>query len=292
MVSQLVLNGFVAASAYALVGLGFGMIYWVARFFHFAHGAVFTYGAYFAWALASYGKIPLIVAIPLAIGMSAIIGSLMELFVYAPLRRRRASSMIALLASFGLYVVLQNIISLMFGDTTKMLRPMDSYQSLEILGGRLTSIQIVTICASIILIITVWIFLSKTKLGRAMRAVANDPELASISGIDCYRVTCWSFILGSTLAGLAGILVGLDIDIVPTMGLNALMMGVVVVIIGGIGSIPGVVLGAVFLGMAQHLGVLKISSQWQDAIAFIILLAFLLFRPQGFMGKSVRKATV
>ena len=102
----------------------------------------------------------------------------------------------------------------------------------------------------------------------------------------------WTFAIGSALAGIAGILVALDVDMTPTMGMNALMMGVVVVIIGGVGSIPGIALGALLLGFAQHFGVWKISSQWQDTIAFVILILFLLFRPQGFLGKKVKKVSI
>ena len=125
-----------------------------------------------------------------------------------------------------------------------------------------------------------------------MRAVANDSELARVAGIESDKIILLTFALGSALAGIAGILVALDVDMTPTMGMNALMMGVVAVIIGGVGSIPGIALGALLLGMAQHLGVWFISSQWQDAIAFVILLLFLLFRPQGFLGKKVKTATL
>jgi branched-chain amino acid transport system permease protein len=125
-----------------------------------------------------------------------------------------------------------------------------------------------------------------------MRAVANDSELASLSGIDSDRVILWAFAIGSALAGVAGILIALDVDMTPTMGMDALMIGVVAVIIGGANSIPGIALGALLLGLAQQFGVWYISSQWQDAIAFVILLVFLLFRPQGFMGRKVKKASV
>ena len=129
-------------------------------------------------------------------------------------------------------------------------------------------------------------------MGKAMRAVANDPELANISGIDSNRVILLTFAIGSALAGIAGILVALDVDMTPTMGMNALMMGVVAVIIGGVGSIPGVALGALLRGTAQHLGVWEISSKWQDAIAFIILFIFLLLKPEGFLGKKARKEKI
>ena len=161
-----------------------------------------------------------------------------------------------------------------------------------VLGARVTPVQILTICVSIFLVTAVAAFLKKTRQGRAMRAVACDAQLASVSGINSDRVTLWAFAIGSGLAAAAGILVAADVDMTPTMGMNGLMVGVVAVIIGGRGSILGVALGALLLGMAQHLGVWKISSQWQDAIAFFILLAFLIFRPQGFFGKKVKTATV
>lgn len=124
-----------------------------------------------------------------------------------------------------------------------------------------------------------------------MRAVANDAELADISGINSDKVIFWTFAIGSGLAGIAGILISFDLDMTPTMSMNALLMGVVVVIIGGVGSIP-IALGALLLGMAQNLGAWNVGSQWQEAIAFAILLIFLLFRPQGFLGKKVKTATL
>ena len=200
--------------------------------------------------------------------------------------------MVLLLASLGMYIVLQNTISMVFGDDTKSIRSGIVREGLPVFGARITPIQVVIICTSIVLVLLTALWLKKSRMGKAMRAVANDAELAQISGIDSDRVVLWTFGVGSALAGVAGILVALDVDMTPTMGMNALMMGVVAVIIGGVGSIPGVAMGALLLGLAQHLGVWKISSQWQDAIAFIILFVFLLFRPQGFLGRKVKKAEV
>ena len=198
--------------------------------------------------------------------------------------------MVLLLASLGIYIVLQNVISMVFGDDTKRIRLGEVREGIDILGARITPVQVGIIVTSVILMLFVWAFLKWSKMGKAMRAVVNDSELADISGIDSNRIIILAFAIGSALAGIAGILVALDIDMTPTMGMNALMMGVVAVIIGGVGSIPGVALGALLLGLAQHLGVWKISSQWQDAIAFVILFVFLLFKPEGFFGKKVKKA--
>lgn len=292
MLLQIIANGIIAAGVYILVALGFGLVYSATRFFHFAHGVVFTAGAYFTFLLKVWLGFPLSFSILLAIPLTTLLGCLMETFAYHPLRRKGASPLILLLASLGMYIVLQNVISMIFGDATKTIRSGPVKEGLNVFGARITPIQILIICVSIVLVVAVALLLKKTKMGKAMRAVANDPELASVSGIDSDRVILWTFAVGSALAGVAGILVALDVDMTPTMGMNALMMGVVAVIIGGVGSIPGVALGALLLGMAQHLGVWYISSKWQDAIAFIILAAFLLVRPQGFLGRRIKKATV
>jgi len=292
MAAQLVLNGFLAGSVYALVALGFGLIYRVTKFFHFAHGAVYAAGAYLAFALAALAGLPLPVAFPGAVAGATLLGMGMEWAVYRPLRKRRSSSLVLLLASLGLYTVLQNVISLGFGDDTKTLRTWPVREGLAILGARVTPIQVAIFCASLCLFAATWAVVSRTRVGKALRAVANDPELALVSGIDSDRVILWAFGIGSGLAAVAGILVSLDVDMTPTMGMNALMMGVVALIIGGANSLPGAALGALLLGLAQHLGVWKIPSEWQDSIAFGVLLVFLLFRPQGMLGRKVRTASV
>ena len=220
------------------------------------------------------------------------LGCLIELGVYRHLRKKKAGVLILLLASLGIYILLQNIISIVFGDETRSIRTSAVQEGLDFLGARITPIQIVTICVSIVSVIALSVFLKKSKIGKAMRAVANDPELANVSGINSNGVILWTFAIGSALAGLAGILVALDVDMTPTMGMSALMMGVVVVIIGGVNSIPGIALGALLLALAQQLGAWYIGSQWQDAIAFVILVLFLLFKPEGFFGKKVKSATV
>jgi branched-chain amino acid transport system permease protein len=292
MINQFILNGIIAGSVYTLVAVGFAVIYRTVRFFHFAHGVVFTAGAYFTYLFKAWLGWPVIIAVPMAIGLCAGLGVLIEVSVYRPLRHKDASALILLLASLGVYIVLQNIISMFFGDDTKTIRSGIVKEGINLLGARITPVQITIIIVSLLLVISCFLFLKYTKTGRSMRAVANNLELAQMTGINSDRMIIWAVALGSVLAGIAGILVALDVDMTPTMGMNALLMGVAAVIIGGVDSLPGVALGALLLGMAQNLGVWKISSQWQDAIAFFILLMFLLFRPQGFLGKRVKKVSV
>lgn len=290
--SQIIVNAVVTASSVMLVGSGFLLIYRTTRFFHFAHGLVFASSAYFVFLLTSWFTFPIVTAAFLAVVFAAAIGCLMDILVYRPLRHRRASPLVLLLASLGLYVLLQNGISMVFGDDTKSIRSGVVTEGIAVWGARVTPIQITTICVSAALVALLLVLLRRTRMGRAMRAVANDPELALVSGINSDRVILWAFGVGSALAGVAGILAALDVDMTPTMGMNALLLGVVAVIVGGIDSIPGLVMGALLVVLAQQVGAWYVGSQWQDAIVFVILLAFLLVRPQGFLGREIKKATV
>lgn len=289
---QIIFNIFLSAAIYILVGIGFSLIYKTAAFIHFAHGVVFTAGAYFAFALKVWLGLPTVLAFLGAIVLTAILGCLIDLNIYRPLRQKGASSLVFLLASLGLYIVLQNLISIIFGDATRSLALFPVAAGVQLFGARLTLTQLWIMVISPILVGAITLLLKHTKLGLSIRAVANDPELASISGIDSDRILLWTFAIGSALAGVAGILVALDLDMTPTMGMNALMMAAVAVIIGGVGSISGLILGALLLSSAQNLVTLLGGGQWQDAIAFALLILFLLVRPQGFLGKLIKGATV
>lgn len=289
---QLAVNGLTSAAIYALVGVSFLIPFRTTRFFNFAHAAVFTIAAYMVFMFKVWAGFPLVVSIFLGLLISTLLGIALGKIVYQPLNRKRASTLILLLAFLGVYIILQNIISLFFGDDAKSIRSGTVVEGVSFCGAKITSIQILTVCTSIFLFIILAILLKKTIWGKAIRAVANDIELAQISGIHSGRVVLLSFAIGSLLAGVAGILMALDVDMSPTMGMNALIMGIIAVIIGGINSVYGVAFGALLLGLAQHFGIWKIGSQWQDAIAFVILVLFLLFKPEGFFGKKVKSATV
>lgn len=290
--AQFLFNGLVAGFAYALLALSFALIYTPTRFFHFAHGVIYTAGAYFMLTFYVRAKLPFAVALLLAVLATSLLGMTMDLVIYRPLRRKYASGLVLLIASMGLYIALQNVISLVFGDETKTLRGGEVMVGYNILGARITPIQLCIVLASATITTLCWAVIRFTRWGRALRAVANDAELALAAGIDADRVILGAFALGSALAAVAAILVAFDVDMTPTMGMNALMMAVVAMIVGGVGSIHGAALGGVLLGLAQHLGVWKISSQWQDAIAFVILVAFLLVRPQGILGRPLKKVNI
>ena len=287
MINQLFLNGVIAGSVYVLTAISFAIIYRTVKFFHFAHGILFTLGAYFTYTIKVCLNFPPLLAMLVAIGLCAGFGMIIELAVYRPLRHKGSSALISLLASLGLYIAIQNIISIFFGDAAKSIRWGTLEGGIEFIGARITNIQICIIATSIVLLMIVLLLDSKTKIGRAVRAISGDQELARVSGINSDLIILLIYGIGSGIAGLAGILIALDVDMTPTMGLNMLMMGVVAVVIGGKKRLLGVALGGVLLGISEHLGVWKINTQWQDTIAFIILFVFLIIKPKGFIGKKI-----
>ena len=284
MIQQLIAIGIIAGSIYALVALGFTVIYRTVKFFHFAHGVVYAAGAYLAYTfIISLGINP-VVSFFLASILAGIAGVGIDRLVYLPLRKRKAPNLVFLIASFGVFIFIQNLIQLIYGAQILTLRTGPVKEGHHFLGAVITDTQILILAASVGLSVGLWLFVKKTKLGKAMRAVADDRIAASIVGINPERIILAAFAIGSALAGAAGILISLETNIEPTMGMNAILKGIIASIIGGIGSIPGAMFGGLFLGIAENLGIWKISAGWKDCIAFVILILFLLFRPGGIMG--------
>lgn len=292
MISQILVNALVSGSSYALFALSFGLIYSTARFFHFAHGAAYATGAYLVYGARAQAGLNGVSAIFVGITGASVLGGLMELGVFKPMRRSGATSSVLLLSSLGLLVALQNGLSLIFGDDTKVLRQGPVAETIKVFGASVTANQLSIIACGIIVMLSLGLVLKYSRAGRMVRAVANDRELARLSGIQSDKVMLLVFLVGSGLAGVAGIIVGYDTDINPLMGFNALLMGVVAAIIGGIGSTIGAFLGGLLLGLVQHVAALWLSTRWQYAIVFGVLIVFLLCRPRGFFGKSLRKGSL
>jgi len=281
---QFFINGIISGAIYALIALGFTVIYRTVKFFHFAHGIVYAVGAYIAYSLIiSLGLNP-IVSFFLAAALAGVVGVIIDRLVYRPLRKRKAPNLVFLLASFGVFIFIQNLLQLVYGAQILTIRTGPVKEGHHILGAVITDTQILILVVSVALCSGLWFFVKKTKLGKAMRAVADDRIGASVVGINPERIILAAFAIGSALAGAAGILISLETNIEPTMGFNAILKGIIASIIGGIGSIPGAMLGALFLGIAENLGIWKISAGWKDCISFAILIIFLLVRPGGIMG--------
>jgi branched-chain amino acid transport system permease protein len=289
MIQQLVINGIIAGSIYGLIAIGFTVIYRTVKFFHFAHGIVYTAGAYFAYTLIISLHLNFALSFFLSVILAAVLGVAIDRSVYYPLRQQDASNLIFLLASFGVFIFLQNLIQLIYGAQILTIRTGPIKEGHYFLGAVITDIQILILVVSCCLLVVLWLFIQRTKLGKAMRAVSDDPLAANVVGINPERIIRSSFAIGSALAGAAGILISLETNIEPTMGFSALLKGIIASIIGGIGSIPGAVLGGFFLGLAENLGIWKISAGWKDCIAFAILIIFLLMRPSGILGAKTEK---
>lgn len=279
-----VINGVIVGAIYALLALGFTIVYRTVKFFHFAHGVVYAVGAYIAYSLIITLGLNPIVSFFLASLLAGVVGVLIDRLVYRPLRMRKAPNLVFLIASFGVFIFIQNLLQLIYGAQIFTIRTGPVKEGHHFLGAVITDTQILILTTSVTLCIALWLFVKKTKLGKAMRAVADDPLAASIVGINPERIILAAFAIGSALAGAAGILISLETNIEPTMGMNAILKGIIASIIGGIGSIPGAMFGGLFLGIAENLGIWKISAGWKDCIAFVILIVFLLLRPGGIMG--------
>jgi len=220
---------------------------------------------------------------------AGILGVLIDRTVYSPLRRKNASNLIFLLASFGVFVFLQNLIQMLYGAQILSLRTGPVTEGYHVFSAVITPIQITILAVSVALMVVLWLFIMKTKLGKAMRAVSDDPIGANVVGINPEKTISLSFLIGSALAGAAGVLIALETNIEPTMGFSAILKGIIASIVGGIGNIPGAMFGGFFLGIAENLGIAWIPSGWKDAISFGILIVFLLVRPRGILGIRTEK---
>lgn len=281
---QLLINGIIAGSIYALVASGFSLIYSTNKFVHFAHGGVITLSAYFSFWLFSNIGLNFYFVVLLTILFSSFLGYLLNQFFYKPLRAKNASFSILLVASIAILILIESLALLLFGADVKSFDFIKNSLGIEIFGAFITPLQIAIVLVSFILFFVLLILMKKSKIGRAIRAVADNKDVAEIVGISSERIYSISFIIGSGIAGVAAILISLEQNIVPTMGTNLVIKGFTGSIIGGVGSIPGAMLGSFLLGLVENFGIWFFPSGYKDAIAFFLLFIFLLFRPQGILG--------
>lgn len=289
---QIIVNIILTMMIYLLIAYSFSIIYATTKFFHIAHAITITMAAYFTYYFSKNLFVPLYLAMILSAIFSTFFGVLSHIFIYKPLREKNATSMVLLMVSLGLYIIFQNIISLICGDSTKSFRLEKIIAGHELWDASITNIQIITVLLVGIIISGGVYFHKYSKIGRNIRAVSSNSELSDILGINSNAIILWAFGIGSFLAAIAGILVACDTDMVPSMGFNLLLYGVVAMIIGGIGSVWGLVGGSFLLAAAQHISSYYIGSQWMDAIAYIILIIFLLCKPLGISGKRLKKIEI
>lgn len=289
--TQVLINALSGACLNLLIAISFWLVYAPTRTFYVSHGAAITFGAYGCYWLSHRVGLPFALALCLAVLITAAVFGLAEKLLFHHFRLS-SKSWVGLVASLGFYVVLQNIVSLCFGDETLVLRSTPSAVGQRIGSAHVADAQMVMIVAGAVLFAGTCFLLLATKLGREIRGVASNPDLCVLLGINPGRVTHAAIAIGSLLAAMAGILTGLDSDIAPTIGFRLLMNGVVVMIIAGIGSVGGFVWAALLLALAQHFAAYFLDAKWMEAIAFVILICFLIWKPLGFSGRRLKKVEV
>jgi len=284
IIPQLIANSVIAGSLYALLALGFNLIYGTTKFFNLAHGAVAVLGGYIMLlCLKSFG-FPVWVASSIAILGAGLAGYLFERFVYEPLRARKASGMVLLIASLGIFTVIQAVIAMIFTSQFQTLSTAET-GLYKVYGAVITEVQLMVMISVVVISVLLALTLKYTIFGKAIRAINDDEEVSEIVGINTKVIIRRVVFIGSAIAGVAGILIGFDVGLEPTMGLSLLMKGVIASIVGGIGNVYGGVVGGFILGFVENFGIWKISGEWKDAIAFALLIVFLVVRPQGLFKK-------
>ena len=286
VVEQLILNGIIAGGIYALIAIGFSMTYGLLRFLNLAHGSLYVIGAYLAFFFFAMG-VPIIGAFILAVLGGALCGIAMNYSIFKPLRSRKSTSLIMLLASIGIFIFVENLIIALFGAEVKTIRTGPITQGMDFFGAIITQTQVMIIAVAIVTLVLLDIFLKRTKMGKAMRATADNKDVAQVIGINVEKITVYVFALASALAASAGVLVAIEQNLEPTMGLAAIIAGFTAAVVGGLGNVRGAVAGAFLLGLVENIGIWFLPSGYKAAIAFVVLVVFLLFRPQGLFGRKM-----
>ncbi len=285
MLSYLI-NGISLGSVYAIIALGYTMVYGIAKMLNFAHGDVIMIGGYMAFCSTSYLGWPVIPSVLFSIIVCTILGIIIERLAYKPLRD--ASSLAVLITAIGVSYFLQNAALLIWSSNPKAFPNMVELPNLVIGDIQISSVAIVTIIACIVIMIALTMFTTKTKLGKAMRAVSEDKGAAQLMGINVNATISMTFAIGSGLAAVAGVLLcSAYPTLMPTTGAMPGIKAFTAAVFGGIGSIPGAMLGGILLGIIEIFAKAYISTQLSDAIVFAVLIIVLIVKPTGLLGKKM-----
>ena len=284
------INGISLGSVYAIIALGYTMVYGIAKMLNFAHGDVIMVGAYVSFCAVQYLNLPPVVSVLLAMVTCTCLGIVIEGLAYRPLRQ--APSLAVLITAIGMSYLLQNSALLIWGATPKSFPSVVHIKNISLMNGKLliTGETIVTILANILIMVTLTLFTGRTKMGKAMRAVSEDKGAAELMGINVNTTISVTFAIGSALAAVAGVLLcSAYPTLMPTTGSMPGIKAFTAAVFGGIGSIPDAMIGGILLGIIEILGKAYISTELGDAFVFAVLIIVLLFRPSGLFGKNVRE---
>ena len=281
------INGLNIGSIYALIALGYTMVYGIAKLINFAHGDVIMVGAYISFISMKFG-LPWWLAVIISIVACAVLGVVMEKVAYKPLRN--ASRISLLITAIGISYLLQNLFQLIFGSNPQPYHAFITLPALNLGGISIQANYYITFSVSVLLMILLTLFVNKTTMGKAMRAVSEDEGAAKLMGINVDTTISLTFAIGCALAAIAGILYANCYPMInPTLGSLPGIKAFIAAVLGGIGSIPGAVIGAFILGMVEAMTKAYISSQLTDTIVFAILILMLVFKPAGILGKNVKE---
>lgn len=295
MFLQQLINGLTLGSVYALIALGYTMVYGILELINFAHGEIYMLGAYLGIILLGFFTAAGLTAysLPLSILLTVILtvlfcssyGFTMEKIAYKPLRH--APRLSPLISAIGVSIFLQNYVMLTQGATDKVFPNILGSGGFEFFSVRVTYLQSAIIIVSALMMIFLHLFIIRTRTGKAMRAVAQDKTMASLLGINVNTIISITFVIGSGLAAVAGIMVAMYYGLVNYyIGYSAGIKAFTAAVLGGIGSVPGAMFGGILLGLVESMGASYISSEYKDAYAFIILILILLVKPEGLLGRS------
>ena len=287
---QYLINGISIGAVYAIIALGYTMVYGIAKMLNFAHGDIIMVGAYISFCVTNYLGLPAIVSVLAAMVVCTILGIVIEKLAYMPLRG--TPSLAVLITAIGVSYFLQNGAQLIWGSAPKNFASIVPLQPIFLAGGQLviTGEVIVTILASVLIMVGLTLFTTKTKIGKAMRAVSEDRAAAQLMGISVNNTISMTFAIGSALAAIAGVLLCSTVPTLqPTTGAMPGIRAFTAAVFGGIGSIPGAMLGGILLGIIETFSKAYISTQFSDAIVFSVLIIILLVKPAGLLGKQIQE---
>ena len=284
------INGISLGSVYAIIALGYTMVYGIAKMLNFAHGDVIMIGAYISFCVTQYLKLPAWLSVLAAMFVCTLLGMTIERLAYKPLRS--APSLAVLITAIGMSYLLQNLALLIWGSNPKSFTSIISFGPVRLFDGQLiiSDVAIVTVLACILIMLALTWFTGKTRMGKAMRAVSEDKGAAQLMGVNVNRTISVTFAIGSALAAIAGVLLcSAYPTLMPTTGSMPGIKAFTAAVFGGIGSIPGAMLGGILLGIIEIFGKSYISTELGDAIVFAILIVILLVKPAGLLGKKIRE---
>lgn len=279
------ISGLSLGSVYAIIALGYTMVYGVAKMLNFAHGDIIMIGAYVAFFALTYFHLPLPVVVLVSVAVCTVLGVVIERLAYKPLRQ--ASSLSVLITAIGVSYFLQNTAQLLWSSATKVFPSVLGNESLKLFSGKLSIsyLTIITILTCVVVMVCLTLFINKTKTGKAMRACSEDKGAAELMGINVDTTISITFAIGSGLAAIAAILLCLTYpSVYPTLGSMPGIKAFTAAVFGGIGSIPGALVGGLMLGIIETLSKAYISTQLSDAIVFGVLIVILLIKPAGLLG--------